>query len=80
MTHARLILYSTYAPTLTEWSLTAASFALFGLMFFVFFKLFPAVSIWEVTEGEVIEEALSKVVIPPPVPTETKRLRRWGSK
>ena len=80
MTHARLIPYSTYAPTFTEWSLTAASFALFGLMFFIFFKLFPAVSIWEVTEGEVIEEALSKVVIPPPTPTETKRLRRWGFK
>jgi len=80
MTHARLIPYATYQPTLTEWSLTAASLALFGLMFLVFFKLFPAVSIWEVTEGRVIEEARSKIVIPPPEPAETKRLRRWGTK
>jgi Ni/Fe-hydrogenase subunit HybB-like protein len=80
MTHARLIPYAIYQPTLTEWSLTAASLALFGLMFLVFFKLFPAVSIWEVTEGRVIEDARSKIVIPPPEPTETKRLRRWGTK
>ncbi len=52
--------------------------ALFGLMFLIFFRLFPAVSIWEVAEGRVIEEAHSQIVIPAPEPTETRRLRRWG--
>jgi molybdopterin-containing oxidoreductase family membrane subunit len=78
MTHPRLIPYGLYQPTLTELSLTAASLALFGLMFLVFFKLFPAVSIWEVAEGRVIEEARSKIAIPAPEPTETRRARRWG--
>jgi hypothetical protein len=78
LTRPRLIEYSTYQPTLTEISLTAASFALFFLMFLVFFKLFPAVSIWEVMEGRVIQEAHSKVVIPPPEPSETRQPRRRG--
>jgi hypothetical protein len=80
MTHPRLIPYTTYTPTLTEISLTAASLALFGLMFLVFFKLFPAVSIWEVAEGRVIEEAHSNVSIPPPEPTGQKQPRQWGFK
>jgi molybdopterin-containing oxidoreductase family membrane subunit len=81
MTHPRLIPYDIYLPTLTEASLTAASLALFGLMFLVFFKLFPAVSIWEVAEGRVIEEAKSKITIPAPSPIEeVKRVRRWGIK
>jgi Ni/Fe-hydrogenase subunit HybB-like protein len=80
MTHPRLIPYTIYIPTLTEFSLTAASLALFGLMFLVFFKLFPAVSIWEVAEGRVIEEAHSVVTIPPPEPTGRKQTRRWGFK
>lgn len=78
MTHPRLIPYTTYTPTLTEISLTAASLALFGLMFLIFFKLFPAVSIWEVAEGRVIQEAHSKVTIPPPEPVGQKQPRRWG--
>jgi Ni/Fe-hydrogenase subunit HybB-like protein len=81
MTHPRLIPYAIYMPTLTEFSLTAASLALFCLMFLVFFKLFPAVSIWEVAEGRVIEEAKSKITIPAPSPVEeVKRMRRWGIK
>jgi hypothetical protein len=67
-------------PTLTEISLTAASLALFGLMFLVFFKLFPAVSIWEVAEGRVIEEAHSKLSIPSPEPAGQKQPRQWGFK
>ncbi len=79
MTHPRLIPYTTYQPTLTEGALTAASFALFMLMFLLFFRFFPAVSIWEIAEGKVIQEAQSKIVIPPPEPSEVgKRLRRWG--
>ena len=76
LTHPRLVAYTTYQPTPTEWSLTAASVALFMLLFLVFFKLFPAVSIWEVAEGRVIQEAQSKIEIPEPI--ETRRPRRWG--
>lgn len=78
VTHPRLIGYTSYQPTLTEISLTAASLALFALMFLIFFKFFPAVSIWEVTEGRVIEEAQARIEIPAPEPTEAKRLRRSG--
>ncbi len=79
MTHPRLIPYATYQPTLTELALTAGSFALFGLLFALFFRIFPAVSIWEIAEGRVVQEAQSKIVIPPPEPSGDKdRRRRWG--
>jgi molybdopterin-containing oxidoreductase family membrane subunit len=78
VTHPRLIPYSIYQPTITELSLTVASLALFMLMFLVFFRLSPAVSIWEVAEGRVIEESQAQVVIPAPEPTEIPRLRRRG--
>jgi Ni/Fe-hydrogenase subunit HybB-like protein len=80
LTHPRLAPYTSYQPTLTEFSLTAASLALFALLFLLFFKLFPAVSIWEVAEGRVIEEAQARIEIPAPQPSVTKRLRRWGFK
>jgi molybdopterin-containing oxidoreductase family membrane subunit len=66
MTHPYLVPYATYHPSLTEISLTAASFAIFILMFVVFFKLFPVISIWEVSEGRVIEASRAKVTIPMP--------------
>ena len=50
-----------------------ASFALFALLFLLFFKLFPPVSIWEVSEGRVIEEAKAKIDIPMPEPSPTTR-------
>jgi hypothetical protein len=74
--HPHLIPWSRYAPTWSEWALMAASFALFALFFVVFFKLFPAVSIWEVTEGRVIQEAAAHVTIPAPAPSELPRRRR----
>jgi Ni/Fe-hydrogenase subunit HybB-like protein len=76
VTHPMLVPYSTYTPSLTEISITIASLAGFVLMFIVFFKLFPAISIWELAEGSVIEEAQKQVVIPEPDPSETRR--RWG--
>jgi Ni/Fe-hydrogenase subunit HybB-like protein len=76
VTHPRLMPYSTYIPSLTEIALTAASAALLALMALVFFKLFPAVSIWEVSEGRVIEEAQAKIVIPLPEPAKSSGLRR----
>lgn len=80
MTHPRLIPYASYLPTITELSLTAASVALFMLMFMLFFKLFPAVSIWEVAEGRVVEEAQSKISIPAPEPTQKRLGRRQLSR
>lgn len=77
MTHPRLISFSTYLPTATELSLTAASVALFMLLFLLFFKLFPAVSLWEVAEGRVVEEARSKVSISEPEPSQERRGLRW---
>ena len=40
-----------YFPTWIEWSLTAAFFATFILLYMIFTKLFPIVSIWEIREG-----------------------------
>jgi len=77
LTHPRLILWGYYAPTLTEWSLTAASFALFAFLFLVAFKLFPPVSIWEVAEGRAVEQAWAEIALPLPEPSTPVR-RRWG--
>jgi molybdopterin-containing oxidoreductase family membrane subunit len=41
-----------YHPTWVEVSITAGCFAMFILLYVVFTKLFPIVSIWEVREGE----------------------------
>ncbi len=77
MTHPRLVLWSGYTPTLTEWSLTAASFALFLLLFLVAFKLFPPVSIWEVAEGRIVEQTQAQIEVPLPEASTPVR-RRWG--
>jgi len=46
-----------YHPTWVEWSLTAASLAGMGLLYVLFSKLFPIISIWEVEEArEAIPE------------------------
>jgi Ni/Fe-hydrogenase subunit HybB-like protein len=80
VTHPRLVSYSTYLPSLTELSITAASFALLVLLSLVFFKLFPPISIWETAEGRVIEAEYAKVTIPLPessnVPRRTRGFRR----
>lgn len=68
VTHPRLIPYLNYQPTIVEISLTVTSLAVLGLLFLVFFKLFPAVSVWEVSEGRVIDLAQSKIEIPAPEP------------
>jgi molybdopterin-containing oxidoreductase family membrane subunit len=39
-----------YVPTWVEWSITAGGFAAFLLMFILFSKVFPVVSIWEVDQ------------------------------
>jgi len=77
MTHPRLILWGGYWPSATEWSLTAASFALFIFLFLIFFKIFPPVSVWEVAEGRAIEQARAQVEMPMPEPSTPTR-PRWG--
>lgn len=56
----------TYYPTLVEWSITAAGFAAFGLMYFVFAKLFPIVSIWEVAERAAVQGSRPAASAAPP--------------
>ncbi len=43
-----------YHPTWIEWSLTAAAFAAFTLLYLGFSKIFPVVSIWETRENTVV--------------------------
>jgi molybdopterin-containing oxidoreductase family membrane subunit len=43
-----------YTPAPTEIIISVGSLALFALLFLLFFKLFPAISVWEVEEGEHI--------------------------
>ncbi|MBI2457349.1 MAG: hypothetical protein HYV46_14575, partial [candidate division NC10 bacterium] len=52
-----------YFPTWVEWSITAGAFALFILLYMVFTKLFPIISIWEVREGRDlgIREAYERI-------------------
>jgi molybdopterin-containing oxidoreductase family membrane subunit len=52
--------HAVYAPTITETAITAASLSLFAMLFLLFFKLFPAISIWEVEEGEHVEAVRQK--------------------
>lgn len=41
-----------YLPTWVEWSVTLGSLAVFMLMYVIFARLFPIVSVWEVEEVE----------------------------
>jgi len=43
--------WAVYTPTLVEIAITLAAFAGFALIFTVFSKLFPIISVWEVQEG-----------------------------
>ncbi len=39
-----------YVPTWVEWSITAGAFAMFILLYTLFSKMFPVISIWETSE------------------------------
>jgi Ni/Fe-hydrogenase subunit HybB-like protein len=54
---------ATYTPSWVEWSLMAAFVATFILLYAVFTKLFPIVSIWEIHEGreKSVEEVVNRV-------------------
>ncbi len=41
-----------YSPSWVEWSITAGAFAMFILLYTLFSKMFPVVSIWETSETE----------------------------
>jgi Ni/Fe-hydrogenase subunit HybB-like protein len=41
-----------YIPTWVEWSITAGGFAAFGLMYILFSKVFPIISIWETSPSK----------------------------
>ena len=48
--------WAIYQPTWVEIGILVGSLALFSLLFFWFFKLFPTMAMWEVEEGQVIAE------------------------
>ena len=59
--------WEVYRPTWVEWSITAAAFAGFTLIYTLFSRLFPIVSIWETREVQQYES-------PSPVPrTQAER-------
>jgi Ni/Fe-hydrogenase subunit HybB-like protein len=41
-----------YVPTWVEWSITAGGFAAFILMYILFSKIFPIISIWELVPAD----------------------------
>jgi len=51
-----------YIPTLVEWSITLGGFAFFCLLYTVFAKLFPIVSIWEMAEDKAIPQQARQLV------------------
>jgi Ni/Fe-hydrogenase subunit HybB-like protein/cytochrome c2 len=55
-----------YVPSWVEWSLMAGCFAAFVLLYMGFTKLFPIISIWELTSGEATERDLPVRVAHPP--------------
>jgi molybdopterin-containing oxidoreductase family membrane subunit len=57
-----LYMIGVYHPTWVEWAITAATFAGFALIYALFVKVFPIVSIWEVEEApEAIESTVERL-------------------
>ncbi len=52
-----------YHPTWVEWSIMAGDFAMFALLYLIFSKVFPIVSIWEVREGREkgVQETVERI-------------------
>jgi len=61
--------WGNYRPTWVEWSITAAAFAAFALLFVIFTRLFPVISVWEVEEGWELEAEQTTVAMPMPATT-----------
>jgi Ni/Fe-hydrogenase subunit HybB-like protein len=78
-----------YFPTWIEWAVTAGALAAFLLLFTLFSRLFPIVSIWEAAEDEGLAEQAGEAVaepeargrrrrhLGPPIPA-TGRLLLWA--
>lgn len=73
--------WGVYTPTWVEWSILLASIAGFGLVFVLFSKLFPLISVWEVEEG-MEKEAEAHVTAPEPAAPaqEAWELTDWDSR
>jgi Ni/Fe-hydrogenase subunit HybB-like protein len=52
-----------YSPSWVEWSILAACFSFFVLLYMLFTKVFPIVSIWEIQEGRErsVEETRKRI-------------------
>ncbi len=50
--------WAVYRPTWVEWSITAAAFSAFVLLYALFSKVFPLISLWEVREAKAPEAGL----------------------
>ena len=53
--------WGVYIPSWVEISITVAAFAWFSLLFTLFSKLFPVISVWEVAEGWEHERAGTEI-------------------
>ncbi len=52
--------WALYTPTWVEWSITAGAFSAFVLLYVLFAKVFPIVSIWETREEHEMEEKVRR--------------------
>ncbi len=69
-----------YAPTWVEVSITAGAVAFFMLLYMVFTKIFPIISIWEVREGhEGLREAQERMLGYFPGPAEPQARAAQGA-
>lgn len=60
--------WAQYTPSGVEWAITAGAFAAFVLLYLLFAKVFPIVSIWETgEEQEAIEEREQRATLEPGV-------------
>jgi molybdopterin-containing oxidoreductase family membrane subunit len=57
-----------YSPTWVEWAITAGAFAAFCLMFSLFAKVFPIISMWEVS-GPASETHTDSARLPVSIPS-----------
>ncbi|HET6946559.1 MAG TPA: hypothetical protein VFJ45_01950, partial [bacterium] len=60
--------WAIYRPSWVEWSITAAAVAGFVLIYILFSKVFPIVSIWETREERIIHEGPGGEVAHAPAP------------
>ncbi|MFQ6106307.1 MAG: NrfD/PsrC family molybdoenzyme membrane anchor subunit [Thermoplasmata archaeon] len=57
------MMWGSYVPTWVEWSITAGALAGFAFLFLLFTKIFPIISVWEVSEAPAADEHVSEEVL-----------------